>query len=88
MRYESLGGGSMIHSWDARVVTGYLPAGADAPSKAELASSGGVGRGGFQVVLLSRPGGAAALVLPRDDAASIDGLSPQLFPLRAPCKER
>lgn len=81
--YDDIGGGIMTHSWKSQVVGGFLPAGEGAPLKLELVSDIGDGSGGFQAMMLVRPGGAAVLVIPRGDADRQN--QPTLTPLRMPC---
>jgi len=61
---------------------GFLPT-EGAPTQRDLAAGGDGGRGGFQAFVLMRPGAAAALVVPRDDARNFQ--QPVFAPLRAPC---
>lgn len=72
----------MTHSWHSRAVGGFLPT-EGAPTQQDLASGSDGGRGGFQAYILTRPGAAAALVVPRDDAMNFH--QPVFAPLRAPC---
>jgi len=80
--YDEMGPGVMTHFWRSRAVAGFLPA-SGAPTQVELASGAGGGRGGFEPLMLVRPGAAAALVVPRDDAA--DFSTSVLVRLRLPC---
>ncbi|MCB9701015.1 MAG: hypothetical protein H6711_03925 [Myxococcales bacterium] len=83
--YDEIGEGSgvMVHSWRAAAIAGFLPATGDPPPTIPVASGGGPGRGGFDVFLLTRPGAAAALAVPRGDAS--DFARPTLTQLRVPC---
>lgn len=85
--YDEMGpGGPTTHSWRSRVVAGFLSDdAATAPTSAELAASGGGGRGGLEVFTLFRPGAAAALIVPRGDASSHAGERARMVPLRTPC---
>ncbi len=82
VNYEDIGDGMMIHWWQSRAVGGFLPADG-AVTRIDLASGAGDGRGGFQAFMLTRPGAAAALVLPRGDARSSH--QPVFADLRRPC---
>lgn len=80
--YDSAGDYS-FHSWQSSVTGGFLPHDGAAPVQLPLGGGAGDGRGGFTVHILTRPGAAAALVVPRGDA---DGDHPTvLAPLRAAC---
>ena len=82
--YDEMGPGVMTHSWRSEVVAGFLPTTGDPPPPQTLASDGGGGRGGFEAHVLTRPGAAAALVVPRGDADNFS--APVFAPLRIPCK--
>jgi hypothetical protein len=82
--YTEMGkGGPRVHSWSARIDIGFVPVGGQA-SHQQVARTGGPGRGGLPVVLLARPGAAAALVVARDDARRLEDKS-RLVPIRAAC---
>jgi hypothetical protein len=80
--YESAGKYA-FHSWSSTVTGGFLPHDAGAPVQIPLGGGAGDGRGGFKAYILTRPGAAAALVVPGGDADSYH--STVLVPLRAPC---
>lgn len=80
--YDEMGPGVMTHSWRSQAVAGFLPT-TGAPTRIDVASGGDGGRGGFEPLMLVRPGAAAALVVPRGDASHFH--TPVLAPLRAPC---
>jgi hypothetical protein len=85
--YETVGD-VHFHTWKGTVVVGFAPASdAGAPSNAVVASGANLGRGGYEVFMLTRPGAAGVLVVPRDDALS--SLDHRRFVLlRAPCEGR
>jgi hypothetical protein len=81
--YDEIGDGIMAHWWRSRAVGGFLPAADGAATQIDLAAGAGDGRGGLQAFMLTRPGAAAALVVPRGDAISFH--KPVFTPLRLPC---
>lgn len=81
--YEELGRGVMTHFWQAEAVGGFLPTTGDPTPPLPVGSGSGGGRGGLEPFVLTRPGAAAALLVPRGDADNFS--DPSFTPLRTLC---
>ncbi|APR79111.1 Hypothetical protein A7982_04458 [Minicystis rosea] len=88
VRYRQVGP-SYIHTWTSRVVSGFVSTSStEDHSASELSAGFGDGRAGFEVFVLTRPGRAATLVVPRGDATLSPSGKSRAHTLRVPCKAR
>lgn len=79
-----VGAGVLTSAWQAEAVGGFLPTSGDPAPPTSLAGACTDGPGGLEPHLLTRPGAAAALIVPRGHTDNLE--KPTFALLRATCK--